>query len=75
MIRQRKVAIDVTLDVQETPELATVATVERVRDGLGEDRTDLFRTFAAQEGFDLSNPDSVLIAAHEFAKRYASILP
>lgn len=72
---QSKVAVDVTLDVTDEAYPATVATVVGVRDALGQDRMDLFRAFADQEGFDLTSPDQVPTAAHKFAEKYASILP
>ncbi|WP_162878121.1 hypothetical protein [Trinickia diaoshuihuensis] len=72
---QSKVAVDVTLDVTDESEPVTVATIVAVRDALGQDRADLFRAFADQEGFDLTRPDQVPTAAHKFAVKYASILP
>ncbi|TDA48089.1 hypothetical protein [Burkholderia pyrrocinia] len=72
---QSKVAVDVTLDVTDEADPATVATVVGVRDALGQDLTARFRAFADQEGFDLTDPNQVPTAAHKFAEKYAPMLP
>lgn len=70
-----QVVIDVTVNVKVGKGGASVATVERVKDALGDDRTDMFREFASRESFDLTKQDQIEAAAGKFAEKYASVLP
>ncbi|MEX3969782.1 hypothetical protein [Paraburkholderia caribensis] len=70
-----QVVIDVTLSVKVGKDGTSVATVERVKDALGDDRTDMFKDFAAREGLDLTKQDRIEAVAAKFAETNASILP
>ncbi|MCY1382734.1 hypothetical protein D9M69_707850 [compost metagenome] len=70
-----QVVIEVTVNYKIGNAGRSVATVERVSDALGEDRTDMFRAFAARESFDLTKQEQIEAAAAKFAETYTSRLP
>lgn len=73
--KQGKLVIEVNL-IQQIDTVGVITeALQSVKDALGEDRTDMFRRFAANKNFDLTDRDQLGVAASDFAKEYVSILP
>jgi hypothetical protein len=74
-MQQRKIVLDVSLNESFDGAGSISVRIQYVKDAMGDDKTLMFRTFAARSGFDLTNRAHVEEAAGKFAEEYASILP
>ncbi|WP_301874804.1 hypothetical protein [Burkholderia cenocepacia] len=75
MSDQRKVALDVDMNVRIDANGVLAAKLVQVRDATGGDRTEHFREYATQGGFNLGEQAGIEQAAAEYAKKFESLLP
>lgn len=68
----RQLAVDVTMIVSAN---GTSATLNQVKNALGDDITDSFRAYAKRIGETLTTSESIERTAGDYAKEFESSLP
>lgn len=69
----KPIVISVDMEIQE--ECESSAKLTRVVDSTGQDRTDLYKSFCKDNGFDITKRAEIEGAAVPFTKKYDSLLP